>query len=84
HVASQDFTVFGGSAGEVHSAKIVDAMRASLRTGTPFIFFNDSGGARIQEGTYSLAAYGKVFYTNTQLSGVVPQISLICGPCAGG
>ncbi len=84
NVASQDFTVFGGSAGEVHCKKIVDSMTTSLRTGTPFVFFNDSGGARIQEGTYSLAAYGKVFYTNTQLSGVVPQISLICGPCAGG
>jgi methylmalonyl-CoA carboxyltransferase large subunit len=84
HAASQDFTVYGGSAGEVHCLKIVDAMRASLRTGTPFVFMNDSGGARIQEGNYSLAGYGKVFYTNTQLSGVVPQISLICGPCAGG
>jgi len=84
NTASQDFTVFGGSAGEIHCDKIVNAMRASLRTGAPFVFFNDSGGARIQEGVYSLAGYGKVFYTNTQLSGVVPQISLICGPCAGG
>ncbi len=84
NVASQDFTVFGGSAGETHCAKIVDAMRSSLRTGAPFVFFNDSGGARIQEGVYSLAGYGKIFYTNTQLSGVVPQISVICGPCAGG
>jgi methylmalonyl-CoA carboxyltransferase large subunit len=84
HVASQDFTVGGGALGEVHGDKIVDAMRASLKTGTPFVFINDSGGARIQEGIDSLGAYGRVFYHNTLLSGVVPQISLICGPCAGG
>lgn len=84
HLASQDFTVFGGAAGEVHCLKIVDAMQLALRTGTPFIFINDSGGARIQEGIDSLSGYAKVFYTNTELSGVVPQISLICGPCAGG
>lgn len=84
HVASQDFTVGGGALGEVHGDKIVEMMRASLKTGTPFIFVNDSGGARIQEGIDSLGAYGRVFYHNTLLSGVVPQISLICGPCAGG
>ncbi|MCW5941179.1 MAG: acyl-CoA carboxylase subunit beta [Fimbriimonadaceae bacterium] len=84
HLASQDFTVFGGSAGEVHSMKIVDAMENSLKTGTPFVFINDSGGARVQEGIDSLAGYARVFYANTMLSGVVPQISLICGPCAGG
>jgi len=84
HIASQDGTVAGGAAGEVHSDKIVDMMKASLKTGSPFIFINDSGGARIQEGINSLAAYGRVFYYNTLLSGVVPQISLICGPCAGG
>ena len=84
HLASQDFTVSGGSAGEVHSDKIVQSMQASLKTGTPFIFMNDSGGARIQEGIDSLAGYGKIFYHNVMLSGVVPQISLICGPCAGG
>lgn len=84
HLASQDFTVFGGSAGEVHCDKVVEAMGNSLRTGTPFVFINDSGGARIQEGIDSLSGYAKVFYANTQLSGVVPQISLICGPCAGG
>ncbi|MCG9895432.1 MAG: acyl-CoA carboxylase subunit beta [Fimbriimonadaceae bacterium] len=84
HLASQDFTVFGGSAGEIHCDKIVEAMEASLRTGTPFVFINDSGGARVQEGIDSLAGYAKVFYHNTNLSGVVPQISLICGPCAGG
>lgn len=84
HVASQDFTVLGGAAGEVHCDKIVDAMQGALKTGTPFIFVNDSGGARVQEGIDSLAGYGRVFYNNVNLSGVVPQISLICGPCAGG
>lgn len=84
HLASQDFTVAGGAAGEVHCDKIVEMMKASLKTGSPFVFINDSGGARIQEGIDSLAAYGRIFYHNTLLSGVVPQISLICGPCAGG
>jgi methylmalonyl-CoA carboxyltransferase large subunit len=84
HLASQDFTVAGGAAGEVHCDKIVEMMHAALKTGSPFIFVNDSGGARIQEGIDSLAGYGRVFYHNTLLSGVVPQISLICGPCAGG
>jgi methylmalonyl-CoA carboxyltransferase large subunit len=84
HLASQDFTVSGGSAGEVHSIKVADIMQQSLKTGSPFIFINDSGGARVQEGIDSLSGYGKVFYTNVMLSGAVPQISLICGPCAGG
>jgi len=84
HLASQDFTVAGGAAGEVHSDKVADTMRLSLKTGSPFIFINDSGGARVQEGIDSLAAYGRVFYNNVMLSGTVPQISLICGPCAGG
>lgn len=84
HLASQDFTVAGGAAGEVHCDKIVEMMDASLKTGSPFVFLNDSGGARIQEGIDSLAAYARVFFHNTLLSGVVPQISLICGPCAGG
>lgn len=84
HVASQDFTVLGGSAGELHSHKVADVMLQSLKTGSPFIFINDSGGARVQEGIDSLSGYGRVFYTNVMLSGVVPQISLICGPCAGG
>lgn len=84
HLASQDFTVGGGSAGEVHGDKIVQMMQASLKTGSPFVFINDSGGARIQEGIDSLSGYGKIFYNNVMLSGVVPQISLICGPCAGG
>ena len=84
HVASQDFTVSGGSAGEVHSNKVAATLRASLGTGTPFVFINDSGGARVQEGIGSLAGYGRVFYNNVLLSGVVPQISIIAGPCAGG
>src|SRR3954447_22724188 len=84
HLASQDFTVLGGSAGEVHSHKVADAMELSLHTGSPFLFINDSGGARVQEGIDSLSGYGRVFFTNVELSGAVPQISLICGPCAGG
>lgn len=84
HLASQDFTVAGGSAGEVHSLKVAETMQQSLKTGTPFIFINDSGGARVQEGIDSLSGYGNVFFQNVVLSGLVPQISLICGPCAGG
>ena len=84
HLASQDFTVAGGAAGEVHCDKIADMMELSLKTGSPFVFINDSGGARVQEGIDSLAGYGRVFYRNVMLSGTVPQISLICGPCAGG
>jgi methylmalonyl-CoA carboxyltransferase large subunit len=84
HLASQDFTVAGGSAGEVHGNKIAEALRHSLDTGTPFVFINDSGGARVQEGVGSLAGYARVFHQNVMLSGVVPQVSLICGPCAGG
>jgi methylmalonyl-CoA carboxyltransferase large subunit len=84
HVASQDFSVMGGSAGEVHSHKVADVMEQALHTGSPFIFINDSGGARVQEGIDSLSGYGRVFFTNSELSGAVPQISLICGPCAGG
>jgi len=84
HLASQDFTVAGGTGGEIHCNKIVSMMQSSLKTGTPFIFINDSGGARIQEGIDSLGAYGRIFYNNVNLSGVVPQVSLICGPCAGG
>jgi methylmalonyl-CoA carboxyltransferase large subunit len=84
HLASQDFTVGGGAAGEVHSEKVAEMMRYSLKTGSPFVFINDSGGARVQEGINSLAGYGRVFYMNVMLSGVVPQVSLICGPCAGG
>ena len=84
HLASQDFTVAGGAAGEVHSIKVAETMMHSLKTGSPFVFINDSGGARVQEGIDSLSGYGKVFHANVMLSGAVPQISLICGPCAGG
>jgi methylmalonyl-CoA carboxyltransferase large subunit len=84
HVASQDFTVMGGAAGEVHSLKVAEAMQQSLKTGSPFVFVNDSGGARVQEGVDALSGYGRVFHTNVLLSGVVPQVSVICGPCAGG
>jgi methylmalonyl-CoA carboxyltransferase large subunit len=84
HLASQDFTVAGGSAGEVHANKIADTMKAALKTGSPFVFINDSGGARVQEGVGSLSGYARIFHQNVMLSGVVPQISLICGPCAGG
>ncbi len=84
HLASQDFTVSGGAAGEVHSLKVAEMLELSLKTGSPFVFINDSGGARVQEGIDSLTGYGEVFYNNVMLSGSVPQISLICGPCAGG
>jgi len=84
HLASQDFTVLGGTAGEMHCDKITEMMQLSLKTGSPFIFINDSGGARVQEGIDSLAGYASVFYHNVMLSGSVPQISIICGPCAGG
>jgi methylmalonyl-CoA carboxyltransferase large subunit len=84
HLASQDFTVLGGSAGEVHSLKVAEVMELALKSGSPLVLINDSGGARVQEGIDSLSGYGRVFYTNVRLSGVVPQISLICGPCAGG
>ena len=68
----------------MHCAKIVEMMQLSLKTGSPFVFINDSGGARVQEGIDSLAGYASVFYKNVMLSGTVPQISIICGPCAGG
>ena len=84
HIASQDFTVAGGSAGETHSMKVVEMMESALKCGTPFVFINDSGGARVQEGIDSLSGYGQVFHANVLLSGAVPQISIIAGPCAGG
>ncbi|MDR1833118.1 MAG: acyl-CoA carboxylase subunit beta [Propionibacteriaceae bacterium] len=84
HVASQDFTVMGGSAGESHNKKVVEQMNSAVTAGTPFVIFNDSGGARIQEGIDSLSGYGQVFYANVQASGVIPQICIIAGPCAGG
>jgi len=83
-IASQDFSVAGGSAGEMNSNKVANALQAALVNGTPFVSINDSGGARVQEGIDSLSGYGKVFYQNVALSGVVPQISIIAGPCAGG
>ena len=83
-VFAQDFTVFGGSLGEVFGEKIVKVMDLALKTGCPVIGINDSGGARIQEGVVALGMYGEIFYRNVQASGVVPQISLIMGPCAGG
>jgi len=84
YAASQDFTVVGGSLGEMHAWKMSEAMLKSLKNGCPFIAINDSGGARIQEAIFSLRGYGEAFYNNTALSGVVPQISIIAGPCAGG
>jgi propionyl-CoA carboxylase beta chain len=83
-VFAQDFTVFGGSLGEVFGEKIVKVMDMALTTGAPVVGINDSGGARIQEGVASLGLYGEIFYRNVQASGVIPQISLIMGPCAGG
>jgi propionyl-CoA carboxylase beta chain len=83
-VASQDASVMGGSLGEMHANKIVKAMRMALTYGCPFIAINDSGGARIQEGVDSLGGYARIFDMNCEASGVIPQISLIMGPCAGG
>ena len=84
YVFSQDFTVFGGSLGEVHAEKVCKIMDMAMKNGAPVIGLNDSGGARIQEGVVSLAAYAYVFLRNVLASGVVPQISAIMGPCAGG
>jgi propionyl-CoA carboxylase beta chain len=83
-VFSQDFTVIGGSLGEAHSQKICKVMDLAVTAGAPIIGLNDSGGARIQEGVDALAAYGEIFHRNVQASGVVPQISCVMGPCAGG
>ncbi|HRJ75551.1 MAG TPA: carboxyl transferase domain-containing protein, partial [Anaerolineales bacterium] len=84
YVYSQDFTVFGGSLGEVHAEKICKIMDLAMKNGAPIIGLNDSGGARIQEGVVALAGYADIFLRNTMASGVVPQISAIMGPCAGG
>jgi acetyl-CoA carboxylase carboxyltransferase component len=84
YVFSQDFTVFGGSLGEVHAEKICKVMDMALKNGAPLIGLKDSGGARIQEGVVSLGGYAEIFLRNTLSSGVVPQISIIMGPCAGG
>ena len=83
-VAAQDFAVFGGSLGEVHAQKICKVLDLAASTGAPFVQINDSGGARIQEGAASLAGYGYIFDRNVRASGVIPQISVIMGPCAGG
>lgn len=84
YIYSQDFTVFGGSLSEAHAEKIVRIMDLAMKNGAPVIGLNDSGGARIQEGVVSLGGYADIFYRNTLASGVVPQISAIMGPCAGG
>ena len=83
-VFAQDFTVFGGSLGEVFGEKIVKLMELAMKIGCPLVGINDSGGARIQEGVVSLGLYGEIFFRNVRASGVIPQISLIMGPCAGG
>jgi len=84
YVFSQDFTVFGGSLSETHAQKICKIMDMAVQNGAPVIGINDSGGARIQEGVASLAGYAEVFQRNIEASGVIPQISVIMGPCAGG
>ena len=84
YVFSQDFTVFGGSLSETHAEKIVKIMDLAMQNGAPIIGLNDSGGARIQEGVVSLGGYADIFYRNTLASGVIPQISAVLGPCAGG
>jgi propionyl-CoA carboxylase beta chain len=84
YVFSQDFTVFGGSLSEAHAEKICKVMDLALRNGAPVVGLNDSGGARIQEGVASLGGYAEIFWRNTRASGVVPQISAVLGPCAGG
>ncbi|MGJ8610777.1 MAG: carboxyl transferase domain-containing protein, partial [Octadecabacter sp.] len=84
YVYAQDFTVLGGSVSATHAAKIVKIMDMAMQNGAPIIGINDSGGARIQEGVDSLGGYGEIFQRNVMASGVVPQISLIMGPCAGG
>src|ERR687898_935357 len=84
YVFSQDFTIFGGSLSEAHAEKIVKIMDLALKNGAPVVGLNDSGGARIQEGVVSLGGYADLFLRNTLASGVIPQISAIMGPCAGG
>jgi propionyl-CoA carboxylase beta chain len=84
YVFSQDFTVYGGSLSEAHAAKIVKLQDLALKNGAPIVGLNDSGGARIQEGVVSLGGYADIFLRNTLASGVIPQISVILGPCAGG
>src|SRR5690625_4030181 len=84
YLYAQDFTVLGGSVGEVHAKKIINVIDMAAKTGVPLIGINDSGGARIQEGISALDGYGKIFYRNVIYSGVIPQISILMGPNAGG
>src|SRR6056297_4115587 len=84
YVFAQDFTVIAGTLGEMHAKKITKVMDLAIKNGAPLIGINDSGGARIQEGVDALNGYGEIFYRNTMASGVIPQISVILGPCAGG
>src|SRR5690606_30031455 len=84
YIFAQDFTVFGGSLSETHAEKICKVMDLAMNVGAPVIGLNDSGGARIQEGVVSLGGYADIFLRNTRASGVIPQLSLILGPCAGG
>ncbi|MBK1876983.1 acyl-CoA carboxylase subunit beta [Pelagicoccus mobilis] len=84
YIAAQDFTVMGGSLGEMHGRKIANIMDVAIANGAPMVMLNDSGGARIQEGIGALCGYGEIFFRNTKASGVIPQISVIMGPCAGG
>ncbi|MDD4170497.1 MAG: carboxyl transferase domain-containing protein, partial [Desulfotomaculaceae bacterium] len=84
YVYAQDFTVSGGSLGRVHAAKICKVMDMAMKMGAPVVGLNDSGGARIQEGVDALDGYGEIFFRNTMASGVIPQISVVLGPCAGG
>ena len=84
YIFAQDFTVIGGSLGEMHAQKICKVMDMAMKMGAPIIGLNDSGGARIQEGVDALKGYGDIFYRNTLASGVIPQLSIILGPCAGG
>ena len=84
YVFAQDFTVFGGALSETHAEKICKVMDLAVKTGAPMIGLNDSGGARIQEGVKSLGGYADIFHRNVKASGVIPQISAIMGPCAGG
>src|SRR5450631_2787495 len=83
-IFAQDFTVFGGSLAEAHARKICKVMDLAMKAGAPIVGLNDSGGARIQEGVVSLAGYAEIFLRNVEASGVIPQLSLIAGPCTGG
>ena len=83
-LACQDFRIMGGSVGRAHASKEKNTIEMAIKTGSPFIFLLDSGGARIQEGVDALSGFGDIFYSNVRASGVIPQIAVILGPCAGG